>query len=129
MKSNYGARAGKMIVEWRGGLFVPVDGQPALDAAAEDAKAEDVFMTILKRLNQQARNASDKLGANYAPALFAKESEAEAGGVSAKQLASAMVRLFSSEKIKVEITGSPSRRTRMIMAWNGAPSGGEILNG
>ena len=72
-------------------------------------------MANLKRRNSQSRHVSDKPGANYAPAVFAKEPEAIEAGLTAKQLEAAMERLFKSGKIRVEIMGPPSRQLRAIV--------------
>jgi RecA-family ATPase len=42
MKSNYGARGGKIDLEWKNGVFVPVHGATGLDKLAAEAKADDV---------------------------------------------------------------------------------------
>jgi hypothetical protein len=88
-------------------------GSTGFDKAAEQ-KIEENFMMSLKRRNSQSRTVSDKPGANYAPAVFAKEPEAP----TAKQLEAAMERLFKSGKIRVEIIGPPSRLTRSVVIVN-----------
>jgi len=48
-----------------------------LDKIAADNKADDVFLALLKRYNQQNRNVSLNPGPTYAPAMFANEREAK----------------------------------------------------
>ena len=72
-KANYSEVGGPIDVVWQNGLFVPVTKLNGFDEAASDAKAGEVFLTLLKRFNTQNRNASDKPSRSYAPALFAKE--------------------------------------------------------
>ena len=71
-KANYSEVGGKFDVEWKDGLFRRVIGPAAFVKMAADAKADDVFLTLLKRFNTQGRNAGVKHGTSYAPALFRK---------------------------------------------------------
>lgn len=114
MKSNYGVPGGKIDLEWKNGLFVPVQGLAGIDKIAADAKTGDFLMGTLKQRNDQSRTVSDKYGANYAPAVFAKEPEAIAAGITKKQLEAAMERLFKAGKIRVVLQGPPSRQTRVL---------------
>jgi RecA-family ATPase len=107
MKANYGVRGGKMDVEWKDGLFVLVQGATGLDKMAADAKADEVFLMILKRFNAQGRNAADHNGTSFAPALFAREPDSQ--GITKDQFAAAMRRLFQTEKIKKTNHGRPSK--------------------
>jgi hypothetical protein len=74
----------------------------SLDQAALFQKAEDVFLTLLRRLTRERRYVSDRPGANYAPSVFAKEQEAKATGLKRQDLADAMLRLFQAGKIHNE---------------------------
>ena len=106
MKSNYSELPKTITVEWKNGLFVPVDGPQGLDKIAANARAEEVFMTILRKYNAQNRNARECKGTAYAPALFADEPDAL--GVNKKQLEAAMGRLVNDKKICIEESGPPS---------------------
>jgi RecA-family ATPase len=106
-KSNYGPADTSITLEWKNGLFVPVQGPVGLDKLALEAKVEDAFLTILKRFNQNGRNASDTNGTSYAPRLFVQEPEAK--GVTREQFAAAMRRLFVADKIRKVNHGRPSR--------------------
>jgi hypothetical protein len=55
----------------------------------------------------------------YAPTVFAKEQEARAAGLKKKDFESAMSRLFDANKIHVESSGPPSRRSSRLVV--GAP--------
>ena len=77
-KNQYGPLGESMVLRYQHGLFLPEAGVSDLDKAARSAKAEDVFMDLLRRFSGQARNVSDKSTApNYAPTAFAKEDEAK----------------------------------------------------
>jgi RecA-family ATPase len=113
MKSNYGVPGGKIDLEWINGLFVPVQGAAGLDKLAAEAKADDVFLRLLKRFNAQGRNAGVRKGTSYAPALFADEPDNQ--GIGKAQFAAAMTRLLAAEKIRIEETGPQSRRSQTLI--------------
>ncbi|HEV7910051.1 MAG TPA: AAA family ATPase [Methylocella sp.] len=112
MKSNYGPSGGQITLEWSHGLFVPVQGPAGFDKLAAEAKADEVFLTILKRFNAQGRNAADRKGTSYAPALFAEEPDDH--GITKRQFEAAMRRLFKDGKIKVIDNGRPSKPSRTL---------------
>jgi RecA-family ATPase len=114
MKSNYGPVAESVRLRWRNGVFVLEPKAGSLKTVAADAKADEAFMQVLNRFCRQGRNASPNPGRTYAPSLFA--SEPEANGLAAKNLAAAMVRLFSADKIHVVKEGPPShQRSRLVV--------------
>jgi RecA-family ATPase len=113
MKANYAESGGKIDLELKNGLFVPIQGLVGLDKLAAEAKADDVFLTLVKRYNAQERNAADKKGTSYAPALFAKEPDSQ--GVTSGQLEAAMLRLFKAGKIKIVNNGPRTRPARTIV--------------
>jgi RecA-family ATPase len=117
MKSNYGALADTVTVRWKDGVFV-MDAKPgSLERMAADAKAEEIFLAMLKKIDSQGRTVSHKpTSPYYAPAVFAAETEAKAAKMSKKMLADAMQRLFEANKIKVENYGKPSRQSARIIA-------------
>jgi hypothetical protein len=64
----------------------------------------------LKRFSGEGRNVSDKPTApTYAPATFAKETEAKKVHMRKPDLEEAMRRLFAFGKIHIETYGRPSR--------------------
>jgi RecA-family ATPase len=113
MKVNYGVRGGKVDVEWQNGLFVLVQGPTSLDKMAAEAKADEAFLTLLKRFNAQERNAADRKGTSYAPALFANEPDSQ--GFVKKQFEDAMRRLFKDNKIHIVDIGRKSKPSRTLM--------------
>src|SRR5262249_44557535 len=97
-----------IAVRYQRGLFLPIDGV-TLDRAAQEARAEDVFLELLRRFTTENRLVSSSLGPTYAPAAFGKEDGARKAGVSITSLAAAMRRLCSAEKIYNEPHGKASR--------------------
>jgi RecA-family ATPase len=108
-KNNYGAVSESIVLRYSNGLFLPLPGIASLDRIAKEAKADDVFLDLLRRFTAENRNVSDKKGPSYAPALFAREDEAKRARLAGKDLEAAMRRLFKAGKIWNEPYGRPSR--------------------
>lgn len=107
-KANYSEVGGKFDVEWKDGLFRRVIGPSSFDKMAADAKAEDLFLSQLKRFTADGRNVSDSPGPNYAPAMFSSLPTTR------EALRGAMERLFEKKTIRVKTGGSASRPTKRI---------------
>jgi RecA-family ATPase len=108
-KNNYGPISDSIVLRYDRGLFLPVQGVSSLDRAAQEAKADDVFLDLLRRFSAANRHVSDRQSPTYAPAVFAKEESAKKAGLNNTALASAMRRLFAAGKIWNEPCGKPSR--------------------
>jgi RecA-family ATPase len=109
-KNNYGPISESITLRYHNGLFLPVPGIGSLDRAAQEAKADAVFLELLDRFTAENRNVSDKTGRGYAPALFVREEEAKRVGLAnGKMFEGAMRRLFKAEKIWNAPYGRPSR--------------------
>ena len=114
LKNNYGREESAIRVRWQCGVFVPVT---AFDAERIEMKeaAGRLFLTLLARLTNEGRNVSHKKGPTYAPALFAKQPEAQSAGIGAQAFADAMEVLFQSGRVRVEPYGKPSdHRVRLV---------------
>jgi RecA-family ATPase len=108
-KNNYGPVSESIVLRYQNGLFLPVPGVTSLDKVAQEARADAVFLALLRRFTNANRNISDKHGPTYAPALFAREDEAKQAVLGSKHLEAAMRRLFKNEVITNERYGLPSR--------------------
>jgi RecA-family ATPase len=110
-KNQYGPLAQSIVLRYQNGLFLPEKGVSSLDKLARDAKADEVFMELLRRFSDQGRNVShNKNATNYAPKVFADETDAKRHNLRPKaDLEPAMRRLFAADKIFVEDYGRPSR--------------------
>jgi RecA-family ATPase len=113
-KNNYGPISESVLLRWNDGLFLPVPGATA-NQAAKEAAAQEVFLALIKRFGTQNRYVSDKRGTSYAPALFAREEEAKRTGVTKHDLERAMRLLFQRNAIANEDCGKPSRPSYRIM--------------
>jgi hypothetical protein len=115
-KSNYGPLAKTTLLRWKAGAFVVEQGSGGIDRLAAEHRADELFLRLLGRFNQQDRNVSDKPSPAYAPVLFAQESEAREAGIGKNALAKAMSRLFSEQAIRLEPYGPRSRGTMRLVA-------------
>ena len=72
-KNNYGPISANIVLRYQNGLFLPVSGMSSLDQAARDAKADDVFLKVLRHLSQQGQDLGpNRTASNYAPSVIAK---------------------------------------------------------
>jgi RecA-family ATPase len=109
-KNQYGPRGDSLILRYQHGLFLPEAGVSDLDKASRVAKAEEVFLELLRRFASHGRNVSDKRTANnYAPSDFAQEDEAKRYRIKKPELEQAMRDLFKANRIYLEEYGRPSR--------------------
>lgn len=115
-KNQYGRTSENIVVQYRNGLFLPVAGTSSLDQAAQNAKADDVFLDLLRRFTAENRTVSAKPSRSYAPSVFAKEDEALQAKVTGKALEAAMRRLFKAKMIENEPHGYASRPSFHIVA-------------
>jgi RecA-family ATPase len=120
MKSNYGAVAASVTVRWKNGVYTMEAKPGSLEAIAADAKADEVFMTLLAAFMEQGRNVSDRpTSHNYAPTMFAAERRAKEANIKKPGLVAAMRRLFDARKIRVDNYGRPSRPYSRIVPCKG----------
>jgi RecA-family ATPase len=109
-KNQYGPRGDSIVLRYQRGLFLPEAGISNLDKASRAAKAEEVFLDLLRRYSAQNRTTSDKANANnYAPTLFAQEKVAREQGLKKADLEQAMRSLFGVNRLTMEQYGKPSR--------------------
>lgn len=113
-KSNYGRTGGETQLTWKGGVFVADEVQGGLDRMASNAKAERVFLKLLRLHTDQGRKVNHVGSTTYAPALFAKHPDAE--GCTKRSFKNAMETLLSSGKISVQTYGPPSKLRQFLVA-------------
>ena len=118
-KANYGRTGLEIGLRWRAGAFVADAPQTGLDRMATGAKAERVFLKLLRQLAAEGRDVGPSKGHSYAPAKFAEHPDNE--GVSKRGFTAAMDVLMRDGKVCVEEIGPPSRRTKRLVE---APANG-----
>jgi RecA-family ATPase len=99
-KNQYGPLGESIVLRYQRGLFLPESGVSNLDRLAREAKADEVFMSLLRRFADQGRNVSCKKNApNFGPSEFAREDDAKKLRIKKADLEDAMRRLFAADKI------------------------------
>lgn len=115
-KSNYGPAGMSFKLRWASGAF-EVEGSGIMggpiDRAAVAADMDAQFLRMLAIYNVQGRPVSDRAGHTFAPAIFAKDPQAN--GATKAGFTAAMNRLFAAEMIGIEVVGPPSRQQRKVV--------------
>jgi len=112
-KNQYGKISDSIVLRYQAGMYLPVPGA-SIDKLAREAKAEEIFIELLRRLTAENRYVGYKNSPVYAPAVFAREDEAKKAGITSADFAEAMRRLFAANKIWNEQYGRPSRPSYRI---------------
>ena len=74
-----------------------------------------MFLQLVDRFTLEGRIASERPGRNYAPGLFAEETEAKIARLNKVTLRAAMLRLFKAGKIKALDEGSGGKTVHKIV--------------
>jgi RecA-family ATPase len=109
MKANYGRTGGEINLTWRKGIFEADAPATALDRMVSTAKAERVFLALLRLVNDQGQTVNSNAGAYYAPKFFADHPKSE--GVMKSAFRAAMQTLLAEGKIQIVKSGPASRQT------------------
>ncbi len=111
-KANYGRIGGEIGMTWQQGVFVVDQEETQLERLATGAKAERVFLKLLRQCTEQGRRVNSAGGLSYAPKMFAENPLAE--GCTKHALKTAMEALLHSGKVVVVQDGPPSRRVSYL---------------
>ena len=110
-KNQYGRLAKRVELCWSNGLWLPPAALGKAERQTEaERKAEDLFLRLLQRFDDEGRNVCATKGGSFAPAVFANEPEAKRARIGNKAFAAAMSRLFEAKRLRVVTEGPPSRR-------------------
>lgn len=113
MKANYGKKGLIIPLRWQAGFFVPdYQSEGALDRMAATAKADRVFLKLLRECHDNGRRVNPSGGQNYAPKVFAAHPNSE--GVSKRAFMAAMEKALSEGKAGIDHEGPPSRRVTFL---------------
>jgi len=116
LKNNRAKQGDSIKLMWTNGLFLPEPKASEFEQAAQNAKADDVFMSLLRKFISTEQNVSANKGPTYAPSVFAGEKEAKVARLTSKALTTAMERLLADKRIDTENFGPTSkRRSRLVI--------------
>lgn len=114
MKANYGRTGLVLPVRWQQGVFVCEARQESgLDRMAATAKAERVFLKLLRECNSIGRQVNHSGAKSYAPKVFASHPEAE--GIRQDGFRRAMETLLHQGRVRIVEKGPPSRVVRHLV--------------
>lgn len=111
-KANYGRTGGGISMTWKDGFFATHEPEGGLDRMVSSAKAERVFMELLRTFTEQGRWVNSGGGQTYAPSVFADHPNAE--GISKRRFRGTMESLLARGMIRVEEHGPPSKRRHFL---------------
>lgn len=111
-KANYGRIGGEIGMTWQQGVFVVDQQETQLDRLATGAKAERVFLKLLRQFTEQGRRVNSAGGVTYAPKIFSENPLAE--GCTKHALKTAMEALLHSGKVVVMEVEPASRRVSYL---------------
>ena len=115
-KANYGRSGGEIQMTWRAGVFEADQALEGLDRLAMGAKAERVFLKLLRRFGENGQKVNNSGGTNYAPKVFAEQPDNE--GVQKAAFNVAKNSLLARKGVRIVESGPPSRRVSHL---EGAP--------
>jgi RecA-family ATPase/5S rRNA maturation endonuclease (ribonuclease M5) len=110
-KNQYGPPSATCFVRYNNGLFLPVEGM-SMDVAERAAKADEIFITLLKRFTAQRQMVSPHPSSAYAPKRFAEHPEAQ--GITKDEFKRAMQRLLDAGAIEIRDWGRVGRKTKYL---------------
>lgn len=114
-KANHARVGGEISMKWRDGVFIADKAPDRLDRMAATAKAERVFIKLMRTFEAQGRRVNHAGGTSYAPNIFSKHPESE--GMSKAAMRTAMETLLASGRIVIRESGPASkRRTHLEVA-------------
>lgn len=112
MKANYGPKGGEIVMRWKSGVFVADAAPDSPNRMATGAKAERVFLSLLRTFTEQGRKVNHATGPTYAPKVFASHPDSE--GMTKAALKSAMEALLSRRAVRIGVSGPPSHRRQYL---------------
>lgn len=112
LKSNYSRAGAEITVRWREGVFKPDEAEGAIDRQAASARADRVFLRLLRLFAEQGRRVNHAGGSNYAPRLFAEHPDCE--GVTKAALRQAMEKHLAAGRVQVVNAGTEKRPTTYL---------------
>lgn len=112
-KQNYGETGAEISMTWQDGVFVPDGAETSLDRMAASAKAERVFLKLLRVFTEQGRRVNHAGGSTYAPKIFSEHPDRE--GMTKRAFKVAMEGLLASGRVQIAKDGPASRTVSYLV--------------
>jgi RecA-family ATPase len=119
-KANYAPQDEQIAVRYADGVFIVDRDRQPLDKAARESLADAKFMALLDQGNGVGLKFSPNPSRTYAPTRFAHNPDA--AGVTSREFEAAMHRLLKVGKIRIEVSGPPSKLRECLVLSQGAVS-------
>jgi RecA-family ATPase len=117
VKANHGKVGEEIAIRWNDGVYELDNGPDPVLAKVLNKSADDVFMAVFAKLKDQGQPLGPNVGPSYAPKRISGYPDAK--GYTKADLAAAIQRLLDSGRLRIEVTGPPSRRyTQLVAALN-----------
>jgi hypothetical protein len=117
VKANHGRVGEKIDMRWSDGVYVLDAGPDPVADKMMKKTADEVFMAVFSKLTGQGQALGPNVGPSYAPKKISGHPDAK--GYTKADLAAAMQRLLDAGRLRIEVTGPPSRRyTELVAALN-----------
>ena len=113
MKSNYSRTGVEIPLTWKDGTFVAGATPAILDKDTQTAKAESVFLDLLRQTTAQGRRVNHAGSKTYAPTLFAELPGSK--GVTKAMFRRVMETMLADGRIIIKTVGPPSRRVSFLV--------------
>ncbi|MBN8520652.1 MAG: AAA family ATPase [Alphaproteobacteria bacterium] len=128
MKSNYGSTEHELEIEWRNGVFTPIQNTIGQNPHDREINDEAAYLFALAKLHQRGLRALvQKNQPNYGPSLMKTMQEAK--GISKARLEEAQDRLMNKEVIaNVEDSEGPKSRRKWQIQIINSDTANEIMN-
>jgi len=117
-KNQYGPKGRPIILRYKDGLFLPVNGATDPERVAREARADGCFVNLLRKYNERGDDVSHKPKSHYfAPRLFADETAAKEHRFRESELRDAMRRLMDAGRVLVDVLRKKERsQARLILS-------------
>jgi RecA-family ATPase len=123
-KNQYGPIGATIVLRYQRGLFLPEKKLSNIEMAAKAASAEEMLITIGKKLEARGAELSpSQTSHNYAPTVIAKEAEAK--GMKKSALIAALNRLLDAGKLAVETLRTGTTREKRVIRFSQTSAEGD----
>jgi RecA-family ATPase len=112
-KNQYGPLSETIVLEYRKGLFLPLRGVSSIEKAAFEARADDAYLAVLRKLTDRGEELSAAMQSHaYAPTVMIKDPGAK--GLRKDDLVKAQERLIEAGKVYIHTLRPGTTREKKV---------------